>query len=359
MADFKYVETITKSQDLLNTIKEILTFTSYPFDAMHGETEVANTWIIKEEITDVATGKIKELTVQGKTAIGSTTVRNKDFYVRFKLNGFSDVSKHSSMTVQLLDEFNPTNNSYGVNGYPVLYEWAQENYSNSDRDFNSPVYLYATISNNRIAMVLVADPAINFNDYRKSFLYIGAIQPFKFNEDDVDGNILLTAGAYRKEPSYTEIAINNPDYYFGEFTATGNNNFQMLKTKTGILFQKHYPAFITQAPPPGSAYVDSQVGDTGVKLESQGFQASRWTGKYHMSPIYVYHPYEGYRGQLDGCVAVTKHNILHLDELVVDVEGKPWTQEVYRFYDINTEQCFTKHSANINMGLAVLKEVRY
>ena len=109
----------------------------------------------------------------------------------------------------------------------------------------------------------------------------------------------------------------------------------------------------------GQSFVDPELGDTGLELEPQGFQASKWTSKYHLSPIYVVHPYEGYRGQFDNCIAVTKHNILHLDELIIDVEGKPWHQEVYRYFDTDTQQNFMNLSANQRMGVAILKEVRY
>lgn len=251
-----------------------------------------------------------------------------------------------------------TRPTFKLTGHPVLYQWALENYTPTDRNKEKPVYMYVNVMNNRLAMVLVADPAVNFLDYKKSFLYAGALKPFKYNLNDVDGNVMLTAGAVIEEPDISQIATTGT-YYYGQYTSAGNNTLQMLKTKSGIEFQQDYPSFITQAPPKGKAYQDPELGDTGLELEPQGFQASKWTSKYHLSPIYVVHPYEGYRGQFDNCIAVTKHNILHLDELIIDVEGKSWDQEVYRYFDTDTAQNFMNLSANQRMGVAILKEVRY
>lgn len=372
MADFRYVETITTSQKVLNTIVEEVDKTrhpEYPYEPTAGESPVPNMWEVFDK-TETPEGFISELILKGTITIGdAATPQTKDFYVKFinhalvdrtypSVNLPSGYKEHSTMSIQILEDYDETTGDFKLKGHPVLYQWADEKYKPTDRDEKKPVYMYLNVKNNRLAMVLVADPAVNFNDYRKSFMYVGAIEPFKYNMYDIDGNVALTAGCLLPEPSMADIA-NEGIYYFGEYTSVGNNTIQMLRTKSGIEFQRHYPAFITQAPKPGKAYVDPVLGDTGLELEQQGFQQSRWTQKYHLSPVYIVHPYEGYRGKLDGVVAVTKHNILHLDELIIDVEGKPWKQEVYRYFDIDTPQNFMNLSPNQDMGVAVLKEVRY
>ncbi|OKP97880.1 hypothetical protein [Paenibacillus sp. P46E] len=359
MANFKYAETITTSRELLDTIKSQVIGASYPFNATAGETAVTNTWALESEVVDVATGKIKELVLKGTSKINALT---REFYVKFTNSGFGASAKHSSMVVQVL--FNKTGTggsaTFGEAGQPVNIEWAKQDASPAtDRTHDKPVYLYMNVMNNRLAMVIVGDPAVNFDDYRKSFVYIGALKPFKYNEDDVDGNIMVTGGSVTNEPS----TVPGAPYNFGAYTSYGNNTLQMFKTRSGIKFQQHFASFITQAPGPGKAFVDTQIGDTGLKLEPQGFNASSWTKKYHLSPIYIVHPFDGYRGSLDYCIAVSKNNILHLDELIVDIpentEGKAWKQEVYRYFDHNTENHFMKKSANVQMGIAFLKEVRY
>ncbi|KOY12869.1 hypothetical protein [Paenibacillus xylanivorans] len=376
MANFKYVETITTSQDLLTKLKEEVTgFKSFPFESTAGESQEQNLWEVFYEEKD-NNDRVQELILRGVMTIGTqATPITKNFYVSFINHALVPrvvapvpaYEEHSTLTVQLLEGLEgsepttlpvTTRPTFKLTGHPVLYQWALENYTPTDRNKEKPVYMYVNVMNNRLAMVLVADPAVNFLDYKKSFLYAGALKPFKYNLNDVDGNVMLTAGAVIEEPDISQIAKTGT-YYYGQYTSAGNNTLQMLKTKSGIEFQQHYPSFITQAPPKGKAYLDPELGDTGLELEPQGFQASKWTSKYHLSPIYVVHPYEGYRGQFDNCIAVTKHNILHLDELIIDVEGKSWDQEVYRYFDTDTAQNFMNLSANQRMGVAILKEVRY
>lgn len=360
MANFKYIEKITTSKDLLDTIKaEIEALKAYEFKAEVGEKEENSTWTIMTDLTKKVSDKTSELVLKGISSINNVT---KEFYVKFVNPGFTDPKEHSSLKVQVLADYNPTSKTFATEGHLVNFEWADEKFlvngKPTDRTIDKPVYLYMNVMNNRLSLVAVGDPAVHFEDYRKSFLYVGALKPFKYNMEDVAGNIMLTAGAVAAEPA---APIAPHDY--GQYTSFGNNTLQMLATKSGIRFQKHYPAFITQAPQPGKAYKDASLGDTGLLLEPQGFNASAWTRRYHLSPIYVVHGYDGYRGSLDACIAVSKNNILHLDELIIDVDPSDTTkkhkQEVYRYFDHNTEQNFMNYSANVKMGVAFLKEVRY
>jgi hypothetical protein len=384
MPNFKYVDKITTSEELLTYLQNVFTKSHtdspfplnskgemiYPFDSAAESEATAEvvTWTVVKPTTPGT--KISELILKGTSRIdqpdgfeadGKTPKfikRTKDFWVKFTNPGVAgNTAKHSQLIVQVLEKYDAATGTAELSGHPVVYEWADHAFTpKTDRSLTKPVYLYMNIMNNRIAMVLVGDPAVNFKDYRKSFLYVGALKPFKYNLDDVDHNVMLTAGAVVTEP-----AVPQTGYDSGQYTSFGNNTFQMLKTKSGIRFQKHYPSFITQAPAPGSAFIGSTIGDTSVELEPQGFNASAWTRKYHLSPIYVVHPYDGYRGQLEYCISVSKNNILHLDELVVDVNdpAKKWVKEVYIYFDHNTEQNFMKRSANVNMGIAMLKDVVY
>lgn len=372
MAHFLYVEPIVKSSQVLNALHdEITKLKQYPYNQTAGEQPETSTWEVAKVERDSGSNNVKRLVLKGVSSIKNSegSPVTKEFFVEFvhqlyttrtypPSNIPSGVTEHSTLAITIMEGYDSSQDTATLKGHPVLYQWADESFTPTDRNGEKPVYMYLNITNNRIAMVCVADPAVNFKDYRKSFMYVGSTQPFKYNLDDVDGNILLTAGCEVKEASMTEVASQGL-FYFGEYTSQGNNTFQMLKTKSGIEFQKHYPAFITQAPPQGNAFIDSALGDTGLVLENQGFQASKWTKKYHLSPIYMVHPYEGYRGQLIDCIAVTKHNILHLDELIIDVEGKKWNKEVYKYFDIDSKQNFMNLSANQQMGVAFLKEVRY
>jgi len=360
MAHFKYIQRLdVAANEFLNFLRdEISELTEYPYDSEHSETPVKCAWTVHSEVTEG--DKVKELILKRGIPEGETA---KEFYVRLTNEAvINPVTSYATFTSQLLDGYDAESDTFKSEGPVVKYQCADEKMANTERTADHSIYVYMNIDNDRIAMVIQADPVVNFDDYRKSFMYIGKTEPFEFNKDDIDGNVLLTAGAIDAEPSMDE--LKSKKQYFGMYTSPGNNTLQMLGTKSGVRFQKHYPAFITPAPKPGNAYIDPVLGDTGLELEKQGFQASRHTGMYHLSPIYVVHPYEGYRSQLKDCIAVIKHNILHYDKLIVDVDkckypNKPWKQEVYRFFDINTEQNFFNMSPNRGTAVAILSEIRY
>lgn len=72
MANFKYVETITTSQDLLNKLKEEITvFEKFPFESTAGETAENNSWKVFYEEKD-AENRISLLILQGTMTIGTT-----------------------------------------------------------------------------------------------------------------------------------------------------------------------------------------------------------------------------------------------------------------------------------------------
>lgn len=359
MAYFKYIQRLDiAANEFLNFLRdEISELTEYPYDEDNGETPVKSAWTVHSEVTEG--DKVKELILKRGIPEGEIA---REFYVKFTNESVVNPERYATFTSQLLDGFDSETDEFKIKGPVVKYQCADETMPNTERTADHSIHVYMNIDNDRIAAVIQADPVVNFDDYRKSFMYVGKTEPFEFNQDDIDGNVLLTAGAVDKEPTMEE--LKSKGEYFGMYTSTGNNTMQMLKTKSGVRYQSHYPAFITPAPKPGNAYIHSVLGDTGLELEKQGFQASRHTDKYHLSPIYVVHPYEGYRSMLKDCIAVIKHNILHYDKLIVDVDkckypNKPWKQEVYRYFDINTEQNFFNRSPNKGTAVAILSEVRY
>lgn len=378
MADFKYVEFITTGEQLLHDLcleicnnypdEASAKLKKFPFNVSSGETEEDNTWkLVDKEFDSIKTDQIKSVVLECTTKIGTTST--KKFYVKIIQPYWGAVvtagsaKDHSSLKITLCENYNPLDNSLENESHTVTYEWSDKNFKVgsvfTDRAITSPIYVYLNITRNRLAMCLVGDPAVHFQDYKKSFMYAGAIKPFKdLNEFDVNGNFLLTAGSVSAEPT---APAQGDIRQYGVYASFGNNTFSMFRTRSGILHQRHYPAFISQAPDPAYSYTPSAGTATpsGLELELNGFNASIWTKKYHLSPIYVVHPYDGYRGSLESIIAVSKNNILHQDELIVDVTGKTWKQEVYKYFDHNTTNNFMNRSANVKMGIAMLKEVRY
>lgn len=228
-----------------------------------------------------------------------------------------------------------------------------------------------SINNDRVALVIEGDPAPDIHGFYRSFGYIGRIKPF--NEYDYPGNFGVTVGMGDVDPAVTGFTINdikeetNPTYAgWGEYTSNGMYSMSMLNTKSNVYFQAYYPAFLTQLPNyPSVGTIPPEL--SRLVLDKNGFQKSEWTDKYHASPIYLVHKAEGYRGYLDGVVAIHDHNLINKDELIVDTgipkdEQQPelgnW-EEVYKFFSIKSPINFFKYSPSPDVvTIAILKETR-
>lgn len=131
--------------------------------------------------------------------------------------------------------------------------------------------------------------------------------------------------------------INFPQNW-GPMTATGVNDICMLKTRSGTYFQKHNTSFITP----------------DELMQKEAFNPSRWTGHFHLSPCYLVHGYDGYRGWLKGTVVVDNSSIIHQDELVVN-KGKV-NEEIYKYFRVTAPFSFLTNSPNNRYGIAIKKD---
>ncbi len=130
--------------------------------------------------------------------------------------------------------------------------------------------------------------------------------------------------------------VRFPDKW-GANTATGVSDIMMFATRSGLKYQRHVASFITT--------------EEFMRKEKSG--QSRWTGKFHLSPVYVEHSYDKQRGWLDGVMAVDDSGIEHLDDLIVDKDTP--NEEVYKFFRVNAPYSFFNNSANYAYGLAIIK----
>lgn len=158
------------------------------------------------------------------------------------------------------------------------------------------------------------------------------------NKRAPNNNWGVEAGVERDNITNTNniIKINLPTS-FGENTGTGVNDISMYKTRSGTYFQKHSASFVTQ--------------DEFMRKEV--FSPSRWTNKFHLSPVYVVHSYDGYRGIMNNVLVAEAPSIVHLDDLVVN-KGTP-QEESYKFFRINAPFSFLKSSPNASVGIAIKK----
>src|SRR5690606_13479109 len=143
---------------------------------------------------------------------------------------------------------------------------------------------WLSVNNNRVCIVIEGDPSPDIDAYYRSFAYIGKIIPF--NDSDQYGNFGITVGMGDLDTNKTGFVPDdikqdkNPQYSgFGRYTSNGMYSFSMLRTRSQVLFQAYYPAFITQLPNYGSVGT-LPPGLAKLELERNGFQASEWTSKY-------------------------------------------------------------------------------
>lgn len=144
-------------------------------------------------------------------------------------------------------------------------------------------------------------------------------------------------GVVRDPISGTVLYAKGPQTW-GANTATGVVDICMYQTKSGIYFQKHLASFITP-----EEYLDKEV-----------FNPSRWTNKFHLSPLYVVHGYDGYRGFLKDVVVVDDSSIVHLDDLVVNKDTP--NPQYYKYFKIKAPFSVLSSSPNARYGIAIKKD---
>lgn len=147
-----------------------------------------------------------------------------------------------------------------------------------------------------------------------------------------------SAGVLRDQLTGSVMEVRFPRNW-GVNTATGTNDIAMYKARSGdgTYFQKHQVSFITPE----------------EYMKKDAFNPSRWTNKFHLSPMYIVHGYDGYRGWLKDIVAVDDSAIVHLDELIVN-KGKA-NEEIYKYFKLTAPFSMMQNSANTNYGIGIKK----
>ena len=205
-----------------------------------------------------------------------------------------------------------------------------------------PVQYWISLTNERLAIVLAGDQSADKEDRILSFGYFGEADVFADNQGALSSNFGVTVGS-DMDPG--DLLTTAEKTQYGDRTGSGVTDISMLKTFSGYPMQAHQAAFT------------SPDEFTDKKLEGP----SQYTGKYHMSPVYIFHGFDGYRGKLNGVIATDRSTVVNLDDLIHNYnlasgsEVAPDTKDTYKTFLVNSPYCILNNATNVLYGIAMLK----
>jgi len=357
-AGWKFVETLppkVNEEGYVNEFTHILKTVTTPVEDENGQAAFSEMFLVLSHVNYPGgnSGNFKRIQFKltpnyyyyDSNLIGSTPDTNQND-VLYELNGLYKLAEL------------PT--------YPVDVDFISDDVSNSIPNvLDIPVNIWGYASRDSFSLVFQGEPSLTTDGFGMvSHVYCGQIQSFKEGKLDVGGNFALAGSS--ENPSGGE--------RYGDQTSNGVTSIAMYRTYGGLLWQNHYASVI----------YDDPTGDT---RKSELYQPSSWTGMFHLSPVYVYHPTDGKRGFLQNTLAVSKQGVLHLDEFEiirpvsdcnpcpVDTNGDPidpkdidhpeyhqhWKREKYKYYRLTSNNHFLKSfgvkDTYKGVGIAIKMEV--
>lgn len=167
---------------------------------------------------------------------------------------------------------------------------------------DSTMYYWGNFTKDRIVMFLRPDPTAGAENAYYSPLYIGRMTTL--GKAPRKNHVIMSGCRAKDELKWTkDMKLGSTYVDYGNHTSNGNSSVQLQQSIGGTYYQHHYLAFITH--------------DKEIDAGESRFNPSVYSGKYHISPMYVVHPNDGFVGKLDEVYAVHPKNISQLDELEV------------------------------------------
>lgn len=277
-----------------------------------------------------------------------------------------ELEAYKAFERQMKEEYMQGELELGGVASPISYWFFSENSTRkwlnpNMRGKDSVIKYWISFNNDRALIILEGDPNFEFESYYISFGYIGKFNIL--NEQDTENNFAVTVGMGASDKNktgftYEDIKKESNSSYaqYGRFTSNGMDTVSVFRGISNLPYQEYLPAFLIHLP----NYPDVGVLPEGIQrlvLADYLFQPSSWTDHTHSSPIYLVNGYEGYRGYLDGIVAIYDQYVLNGDEM--DWEVGDYV-ETYKLFKINTPINFLGRSAapgNL-MSVAILKEIK-
>ncbi|WP_094701656.1 hypothetical protein [Brevibacillus laterosporus] len=167
---------------------------------------------------------------------------------------------------------------------------------------DSTMFYWGNMTKDRIVLFLRPDPTAGPENTYYAPLYIGRMTTL--GKSPRKNHVIMSGCRPKDEIKWKkDMKLGALFVDYGNHTSNGNSSVQLQQSIGGTYYQEHYLAFITH--------------DKMVDEGESRFNPSVYSGKYHISPMYVVHPNDGFVGKLDECYAIHPKNISQLDELEV------------------------------------------
>jgi hypothetical protein len=179
------------------------------------------------------------------------------------------------------------------------------NEGNFNRSFqrDSFLYVWGSMNKDRLVLFFRPDPSADPKNALYVPLYLGRISAI--GEAPRRNTVLIGGAQASKElTTFNLTSTINQSLDYGANTANGNSYVLLHQAIGGAYYQRHYLSFITHS--------------RELDLPETKFNPSAYTGKYHLSQLWIVHPQEGYVGKLDDIYAVHPKNIEQMDELEIE-----------------------------------------
>lgn len=381
----------TKTHEANDVVKDCSWELAYPTNT----SGISDHAVIKHQIPNGPVGYFefkREQTITVKDRTTGVDVTRENYY---------------AITCKIGINYDTVNLKWGADSdsVPARYSWFMSDTASNIKSW-LPVQYWISINHKRFTMVLSGDPSASFSDRLISWGYFGELKSFDGALPDTQGNLAMVVSSdespftyLERDPVSTTLASavsSNLDIIevssasnmyvgqnliigtettketvtiesiagttislvsplirshsasepvegerllakYSDKTGTGVVDIVMLKTASGYPMQAHYPAFTTP-----DEFVDKA-------LEGP----SAYTKKYHMSPVYVFHGFDSYRGELDGIAVTDRSSIVHLDDMVIDKDLA--TEKIYKSFLTNAPYSMFNNASNSLYAVAILK----
>lgn len=204
--------------------------------------------------------------------------------------------------------------SYTYPSLPTAVSFIRDNEYGAAWTRDSQIFIWGNITKDRAMLFFRPDSAPEPEAVYFTPLYIGRMSVI--GKAPRHNHVIIAGCRTQDEIQHVDgIKLGRYTVDYGVNTSNGNNSVLVQQAIGGAYYQKHYLSFITH---------DVAMEES---VESR-FNPSVYSGKYHISPVYVVHPDDGYAGRLDEVYAVHPKNISQGDEL--EVEESARNEEVGR-----------------------------